>query len=281
MKKLVSLFACIAMVGLFVGVTSCDKEDPIPAGPEVAVTAPGYTINSGSFEVGVTKDSTIIFSYSVNAAGKIKQLTQSVNGVQEIISAAVGQTSYNKQVVINVPYEDGTHTLEVSAVDEHDQPVSGSVSLVVKAIIPPSIPLTENQLITMGGSTSPSEFSRWDLDRPKGYGYWALKGGDSDQAVTMDSYYTTLSLSDTDNLGTFEESGAKFLITEFTKEDYDNMDTDLLLQDLDISETYLQFIEVGQVIAFRTNLDKLGVMYLKEYYESSDDIDIEIKLQDK
>ncbi|WP_236974580.1 hypothetical protein [Membranihabitans maritimus] len=279
MTRIISFCTFVAFIFI---ISSCDKEDPVPSGPEVSVNAPGYTINSGSFNIGVTKDSTVILIYSVDAPGIIEELNQTVDGVNESITGALGETSYSKQLVVDLPYEDKTIDVEIEVVDEHDQSSSASVSIVVEAIVPPAIPLTENQLITMGGSSSPSHFSRWDLDRPKGYGYWDLEGDNAGQILTMDSYYTTLSLGDSD-LGQeqFVESGAKFVITDFTAEEYHNMENDLLLQDLEIEENYLQNIEVGQVIAFITNLDKLGVLYIKEYYDGTDDIDVEIKLQEK
>lgn len=282
MKKLTKSLAAMLMVGLFFVITSCSEDEPVPDGPQISITAPGLTVSGGSLDLGVTQDTTLIVSYTVDAPGVIQTLEHSVDGVSEAVSAAIGQNTYTRQVVLEVPYENTEIVVQVSTTDEHSQTASQSLTVAVEAIVPPAIPLTENQLITMGGSSSPTHFSRWDLDRPKGFGYWGLQGNDSDQIPTIDSYYTTLSLGDTDlGQGQFEESGAKFLITEFSRQDYLDMEDDAQLQDLEIEETYLQFIEVGQVIAFRTNLDKLGVMYIKEYYEGTDDLDIEIKLQDK
>lgn len=283
MRKLTKSLTAILMVGLFFAFTSCSEEDdPVPDAPQISITAPGLTVTGGGLDLGVTQDTTLIVSYTVDAPGVIQSLEHSIDGVSEPVSAAIGQNSYTRQLVLDVPFEDTEIVVQVSLTDEHNQTASQSLTVGVEALVPPAIPLTENQLITMGGSTSPTHFSRWDLDRPKGFGYWGLQGNDSDQIPTIDSYYTTLSLGDTDlGQGQFEESGAKFVITEFSRQDYLDMEDDSQLQGLEIDETYLQFIEVGQVIAFKTNLDKLGVMYIKEYYEGTDDVDIEIKLQDK
>ena len=76
-------------------------------------------------------------------------------------------------------------------------------------------------------------------------------------------------------------TGGYFVKTEFTKEDFDAMEDDGMLRDMEIDQTLVQDLEVGDVVAFVTDLDKKGVLYMKEYIEGTDDMVMEIKLQDK
>src|SRR5690606_10326977 len=106
MRKLFTQWTTIALGCLVLGVSGCSKDDgdddvtpSIPDGPKVTFTAPGLTVTDGAINVGVTKDSTLIIKYSVEAAGKIKQLDQTVDGTSETVAAANDKTSYSKDVV--------------------------------------------------------------------------------------------------------------------------------------------------------------------------------------
>ncbi|WP_236974578.1 hypothetical protein [Membranihabitans maritimus] len=281
MSTLLKLLSVLLMAGLFITITSCDKEDPIPEGPQVSITSPGLTVSNGLLEVGVTQDSMVIISYTVDAPGGIMTLEQSVEGVSESVSAAVGQDAYTRQIIVDVPYEDKEIPVEVNVTDDHGQSSSASLSIAVEAIVPPATPLTDNQLITMGGNSSPSEFSRWDFDIPVGYSGWALRNTDQDKVESIDIFYTNLSFRDNDDNGMFGEdgTGGVFLKTDFTEEEFRNMEDDALFSDMEIDKTYVDF-EIGDVVIFETDMGRKGILFAKEYYEGTDDIDIEIKLQE-
>lgn len=282
-EKLKSSYMAFMIACLFIGSFGCDKEDPIPAGPEVSISVPGLTITDGVVDVAVTEDSIVTISYSVDALGLIEELIQTVDGTSETVSAAEGDDSYTKQVVVNVPYEDTSIEVEVMVTDMHDQSTTESITIQVEAIIPPATPFTEVMEITMGGNSSPSEFSRWDLDIPMGYSGWALRNTDQDKVESVDIFYTNLSFRDNDDNNMFGDdgTGGYFVKTEFTKEDFDAMEDDGMLRDMEIDQTLVQDLEVGDVVAFVTDLDKKGVLYMKEYIEGTDDMVMEIKLQDK
>jgi hypothetical protein len=288
MKGLFTKFSPIVL-GLALVLTSCgddeDGKDPVvPEAPTVSFTAPGLTISNNTLSVGVTKDSTVVINYSVTAKGGIEKLVQTVDGTAETVSAASGE-SYNRQVILNIPFEEKSFDVKVEVTDKNEKSTTATLSIEVEKKVPPAIPLTEAQLITMGGPTSPSNSSRWDLDIPAGYSGFSLSptGANADKVPNMDVFYKTLSLNDTDTETghqRFSNSGAKFVITELTKAEFDAMTDDSVLKGMTIDQTYLQFIEVGQVIAFQTNLGKRGLMYIDQHYSGPDDVDIIIKMQD-
>ncbi len=285
MKNRLTYLTALAIGSAMLFLVGCsdDDEPVVPAAPTATISVPGLTPTGSEYSVSVTKDSTLVVSYSISAPALVKTLSHSINGVSESVSAAVGDDSYSRQVILNLPFEDTTIDFKVEVTDERDQVLTTSIKIAVTALVPPSIPLTEAQMITMGGPISPGNFSRWDLDIPEGYGGFSLGGANADKVPNMDVFYKTLSLNDTDTeVGheRFADSGAKFLITEFTKAEFDAMDNDVELTKLNINQTYLQFIEVGQVIAFQTNLGKKGLMYLSSYNQGADDLDVIIKMQE-
>lgn len=281
MKIITKLFTAIMLVGVFYAITSCSEEEPVPDGPQISITAPGLTVSGGGLDLGVTQDTTLIVSYTVDAPGVIQSLEHSIDGVSESVSAAVGQDAYTRQLVLDVPYEDTDIVVQVSLTDEHSQSATQSLTVAVEAIVPPATPLADGQLITMGGNISPSEFSRWDLDIPMGYSGWALRNTEQDKVESIDIFYTNLSFRDNDDNGMFGENGTGgyFLKTDFTEEEFRNMEDDALFADMEINKTHVDF-EIGDVIVFVTDLGKKGIMFMNKYYEGTDDIDIEIKLQE-
>lgn len=283
MKGLFTKFSPIVL-GLALVLTSCgDDEDGgkdavVPDAPSISFTAPGLTVTNNAVNVSVTKDSTLMVRATVSAPGSIAKMVVTVDGTPETISAASG-TSYSRDIILEIPYADESITVKVDVTDKNEKTGTATLSVNVEAQTLPYFALTDPISITMGGSVS-GNFGRWDLDLPEGYGGWDLNGKHADKVPNMDSFYNTLSLNNTDTESNrFSDTDARFLITDLTKADFDEMTDDRVLRDLDITEKYLQFIEVGQVIAFKTNLGKRGFMYVEAHTEASDDLDLLIKMQ--
>ncbi|MBE8723249.1 hypothetical protein C4F40_21230 [Sphingobacterium sp. Ka21] len=282
----------MAIGGLALGFASCSKDGGddviIPEAPKITVEATGLAVTDGIISVAIYQDSTIALKYSVEAAGKIKKLDQTLDGVLETVADANAKTSFSKDIALDIPLEDKSYVLKVEVTDENGKSTASTVTIRVRAIIPPSVPLTTVTTVEMGG-ISGSKNSRWDLDIPEGYGGLSMRctpnsagniGVNCGKAPFMDSFYTNNSLNNTDTeQDRFANTGARFLVTNFTKAEFDAMRNDLPLQKLVINQTKVEELEVGQVIAFKTNEGKIGVLYFESLASGVDDATFLLKIQ--
>ncbi|MFA4869612.1 MAG: hypothetical protein WC623_15515 [Pedobacter sp.] len=279
---------CMALaIGvLALGFAGCSKKGGkdimIPDAPKITVQATGLVVADGIISVAIYQDSTIALKYSVEAAGKIKKLNHTLNGVLETVADANAKTSFSKDIALDVPLEDKSYVLKVEVTDENGKSTASSVTIRVRSIIPPSVPLTTGTSIIMGGPISPADVSRWDLDVPVGYTGFSLREGavNAGKVPDMDCFYKTRSLNNTDTESNrFANTGVRFLVTNFTKADFDAMKNDLRLQKLVIDRTFVEELEVGKVIAFKTNAGKVGLLYFDSYIQANDDATFLHKIQ--
>lgn len=302
MKRLFKRFLPLALPCLALVLVSCgddddgEKDPGVPDAPTVTFTAPGLTISNNEINVRVTKDSTVILNYAVAAEGGIDKLVQTVDGTPETVSAASGK-SYNRQVLVNIPFEDKSIVVKVDVTDKNEKTGSATLTLNVSKIVPPSKALTEPAEFTIGGDNSLEFFARWDLDLqpPVGYSSWNLRNSGSYTEVvpTIDFRYNKNALSSTSpdayggshptNTGLLwpDGMGSFFVKTSFTKAQFDAMENDLELAELTINQASVEDITAGTVVAFLTKNGRKGLIYFDTYLESLDEWDVVFKAQVK
>ncbi|MBE8723247.1 hypothetical protein [Sphingobacterium pedocola] len=134
MKNFKTLFT-IATCLLFV-VVSCKKKESIDDKkgemPAIAVAVPGHTLSEGIIHFPVSKETTIAIDYSVTTSSTIKQLVQSVDGIQQKIDNAVGAEGYAGQMIVDIPWEKKTIAVKLQATDAHDQVSTQEFSILVE-----------------------------------------------------------------------------------------------------------------------------------------------------
>ena len=299
MKRFFTQWSAIALGCLVLGFSSCSKDDgddatpSIPDGPKITFTAPGLTVTDGAINVSVTQDSTLVVKYSVEAAGKIKDLEQTVDGTSETVAAANDKTSYSRDIILNLPFEDKSIVIEVEVTDENDKSATAKVTINVGAIIPPGKELTPAAAIIMGGNNSAEFFSRWDLDLPEGYSGWSLRNSGDYAAFVphIDIFYTSNSVANShdENFagGHPTESGPMwpngfgsfFAKTDLTRAEFDAMTNDVELMELTINSAKVEDITPGTVVAFITAGGRRGLLYFDVKVEATDDWDVLHKIQ--
>jgi hypothetical protein len=130
----------VAVAFAILGTTfSCkDDDDPIPEVPVLAVKATGITLNSeGNIDVTISKDSSIVFEYNVQAPGLVKELKQTLDGTETNFVGIVGQTEHTMKKTIDIPYEDKSIELKIDLTDQSNQTTTTTIKINITTIFIP------------------------------------------------------------------------------------------------------------------------------------------------
>jgi hypothetical protein len=285
MKKYISfcliLFCTLAFWG-------CKKETTVfRVKPKIVVSgAGGLSLVSGVVDAAIIGDTTVRLVYTIAAEETIKTITQTINGVNRNITDVEGKKTYTLNIDVPLSLSDLTPIkVGVFVTDNNSliNLVENSITIRKRIVIvaPKNLTLYSNAMLA-GWSGSGQSAARMDLDLGKGYSNGTINGNltlvplidifmDNGKFFNNDVPYSTRWPNG---------MGSKFSATTVSEAAFNSMTTDLPIQllNLNLVDDLVVTGLAGKVIYFQTSLGNKGLMLIKTYDASLDEMAFDIKV---